>query len=75
MAFFIFKILKINYILEEAFLSSLVTTSDTLTVFTPNDEAFRKLPMHVLEYLGKNKTALQELLMYHAAPNMDVSVK
>ena len=52
-----------------------VRVSDTLTVFAPNDEAFRMVPMHVLEYLGKNKTALQELLMYHAAPNMAVSVK
>ena len=45
---------------------------DILTVFAPTDEAFKMVPKHVLEYLGKNKTALQELLMYHAAPDMKV---
>ena len=47
--------------------------SDILAVFTPSDEAFKMVPKHVLEYLGKNKTALQELLMYHAAPDMKAS--
>ena len=41
----------------------------------PTDEAFRMLPKSVLEYLGKNMTALMEVLMYHAIPDSEVSTR
>lgn len=35
------------------------------TVFAPTNEAFAKLPPKVVEYLKKNKEALEMVLKYH----------
>lgn len=35
------------------------------TVFAPTNEAFAKLPPKVVEFLKKNKEALQEVLKFH----------
>lgn len=49
----------------EAGLADTLATGGPFTVFAPTNEAFAKLPPKVVEFLKKNKEALQEVLKFH----------
>ena len=43
-------------------------STETLTVFAPNDDAFAKLPAGTVDGLLKDKAKLTEILTYHVVP-------
>nr|XP_022309813.1 transforming growth factor-beta-induced protein ig-h3-like [Crassostrea virginica] len=49
----------------EAGLAETLATGGPFTVFAPTNEAFAKLPPRVVDFLKKNKEALQEVLKFH----------
>jgi uncharacterized surface protein with fasciclin (FAS1) repeats len=51
--------------LTEAGLVEALKGDGPFTVFAPNDDAFKKLPMGTLEGLLKDKEALKKILLYH----------
>lgn len=54
--------------LTEAGLVDALSGSGPFTVFAPNDEAFKKVPVEVLQALLKDKDKLVNVLKYHVVP-------
>ncbi|XP_021355968.1 transforming growth factor-beta-induced protein ig-h3-like [Mizuhopecten yessoensis] len=52
-------------LVKEAGLAETLSTGGPFTIFGPTDDAFTKLPRVIIDYLKKNKTALQDVLKYH----------
>lgn len=51
--------------IKEAELESFVRSAHDITLFTPTNSAFSKLPMGKLNELLRDKTALKNVLLYH----------
>ncbi|XP_033757103.1 transforming growth factor-beta-induced protein ig-h3-like [Pecten maximus] len=52
-------------LVKEAGLADTLSGAGPFTVFGPTDDAFSKLPRAIIDYLKRNKTALQDVLKYH----------
>lgn len=52
-------------LVKAAGLARTLSGSTKYTVFAPTDAAFAKVPKKTLKALGKNKAALQQVLLYH----------
>lgn len=58
---------------QQAGLGDLLTGTGPVTVFAPNDEAFRALPAATLDKLGKDPEALKAVLKHHAVAGATTS--
>ncbi len=54
-------------LVKQAGLAGALSAPGQLTVFAPTDAAFAKVPKATLAALGKNKTLLKSVLLYHVA--------
>jgi uncharacterized surface protein with fasciclin (FAS1) repeats len=54
-------------LVTSAGLANTLAGEGPFTVFAPTDKAFRKVPKRTLRALGKDKAALQRVLLYHVA--------
>ena len=54
--------------MEQAGLKDALTGSTPVTVFAPNNEAFKALPAATLEALSKNPAELQAVIKHHIVP-------
>jgi uncharacterized surface protein with fasciclin (FAS1) repeats len=52
-------------LVKKAGLAKTLSGKTKYTVFAPTDAAFAKVPKKTLAALGKNKAALQQVLLYH----------
>lgn len=52
-------------LVQKAGLADDLSGETKLTVFAPTNSAFRKLPAAKLEQLGRNRTLLRKVLLYH----------
>ncbi|MCV2355442.1 fasciclin domain-containing protein [Paucibacter sp. B2R-40] len=57
-----------NRLVEQAELKSTLQAAGPVTVFAPNDEAFKAVPAKTLEALGKDKEQLKWVLSFHILP-------
>ncbi|MBT9491315.1 MAG: fasciclin domain-containing protein [Paucibacter sp.] len=57
-----------NRLLEQAELKSSLHAVGPMTVFAPNDEAFKAVPAKTLEALAKDKEQLKAVLNFHILP-------
>ena len=58
-----------NRLLEQAELKSSLQATGPMTVFAPNDEAFKAVPAKTLEALAKDKEQLKAVLSFHILPS------
>ena len=54
-------------------LEKLLNDQENLTVFAPDDEAFKKVPQKDLEELSKDKDEVNKLLLRHVVPRVYTS--
>ncbi len=57
-----------NRLIEQAELKSTLQAAGPMTVFAPNDEAFKAVPAKTLEALLKDKEQLKSVLSFHILP-------
>jgi len=59
---------KLVELVEKAGLKDALNNAKDVTLFAPSDAAIAAVPASVIAELGKNKTALAEVLQYHVVP-------
>ena len=62
-------------LVKQAGLASALSAPGQLTVFAPTDAAFAKVPKATLAALGKNKSLLKSVLLYHVAKGKVTAAK
>ena len=55
-------------LIQEAGLTDTLQGAGPFTVFVPNDEAFKAVPVAMVDALGKDKARLKAVLNYHVVP-------
>jgi len=55
-------------LISEAGLTETLQGAGPFTVFVPNDEAFKAVPVAMVDALGKDKARLKAVLNYHVVP-------
>lgn len=58
-----------NRLLEQAEMKSALQAAGPLTVFAPNDEAFKSVPTKTMDALSKDKEQLKAVLSFHILPS------